>query len=87
MKGVIAKGTNTRNPVWDLMFSLDEKTVICATQYEVSFFTYFGGMLKKTKGVWDPKTSPMSALSCGRIDDKIITGMFKGNLIFWQENR
>jgi len=31
MKGVIAKGTNTRNPVWDLMFSLDEKTVICAT--------------------------------------------------------
>lgn len=55
---IIAKGANTRNPIFDLKFTLDNKYIVCASIDEVSMFSYFGKELRKTKCIWDPKMSP-----------------------------
>lgn len=49
---IIAKGVNTRNPIYDLKFTLDNKYLVCASMDEVGLFTYFGGELRKTKGIY-----------------------------------
>lgn len=86
MEGVLAFGKNTPVTVWQIKFTLDDKFIIAGCYNEVAFLTYYGGILKKTKGVFDPKTVPSSALSIGFIPPYTVTGMFKGELIVWNGN-
>lgn len=38
-----------------MQFTPDDKLLVTASRDEVGFFTYYGNLLKKTKGIWDPK--------------------------------
>jgi hypothetical protein len=77
-EGLISTGKLTRNPVFDLRFDLSDKLVIAAGLKEIFFISFEGGILKKTKGVWDKNNLTQSVLTIGFVETHTITGMFKG---------
>lgn len=51
-----------------MRFTYDDKVLVVACQYEVGFFTYLSGSLRKTKGVVDPTSAVQSALCVGTLE-------------------
>jgi len=85
--GLISTGKLARTPIFDLKFDLTDKTIIAAGLKEIYFMSFEGGILKKSKGVWDKTGTPQSALTVGFVETHTITGMFKGQLLVWNKNR
>lgn len=85
--GVIAYGKNSKEQVWQLRFSYDDKTLIAACKNEVGFFSYTSGTLRKTKGILTQKSQIQSALCIAFIEvtQQIFTGMFLGQIYVWDK--
>ena len=76
---LIASGKGPRSEVFDIKFDKVDKNIIIACKNEVYFASYDNLMIKLTKGLWDAKTCPFSAVLCiGTVETNICTGTFKG---------
>jgi WD40 repeat protein len=85
---LVASGKGPRSEVFDIKFDKVDKNLIIACKCEVYFATYENFQIKLTKGLWDAKTCPFSAVLCiGIVETSVITGTFKGHVIVWRGNR
>ena len=83
----MATGKLTRTPIFDIRFDQSDKVVIVACLKDILFISFEGGIIKKTKGIWDKTNLTQSVLCIGFIENNVLTGMFKGQLFVWKGNR
>jgi hypothetical protein len=43
--------------------------------------------IKKKEGIWPDKVAPVALLSISFIENKLVTGTYRGEIIFWEKDR
>ena len=90
--GVIAKGTTTRQVIFDIKFTLDEKMLVIATIKNIKFVVFESGQLTTTRGIYQTfSVSPGFSLSTletkykGENKKLMLSGMGNGSIYFWEK--
>lgn len=86
-EGLISTGKLTRAPIFDMRFDPSDKSIIVGCLKEILFISFDGGILRKTKGIWDKNNIPQSVLCIGIIENNTVSGMFSGHLLIWNKNK
>lgn len=94
---LVASGKGPRSEIFDVKFDKSDKTVVIACKGEVNFVTFENQNIKVLnsikhnkilKGQWESKMCPIqSVISIGLLDNSVVTGTFKGQLILWRGSR
>ncbi|EGR30612.1 hypothetical protein IMG5_127930 [Ichthyophthirius multifiliis] len=73
--------------VFDMKFTKNDKMLVVSCQNEIIFIDINNGQIVQNRGVWTQDSSPQSCLSIAVTKNVAVTGMFKGNLYVWKQNK
>ncbi|KRX05725.1 WD40-repeat-containing domain [Pseudocohnilembus persalinus] len=85
--GLLATGKITREPIFDIKFEQNDKTVIIGCKKEIYFATFDQGILRLQRGIWEKNNVPQATLCIGTVETTTVTGMFSGQLLIWNKNK